>query len=148
MISCDQRYVPFLAKATGSSPAYGAQCIVSIKPDGEPLAGVVFEGYNQQVILAHIWIAQGTKPEREWLAAIFDYPFNRLRVKKIVGQVKSNNESAMKLDMSFGFKHEATIKDYFEEGVDLNLLTLVREDCRVLNHPRWAKYVELAERAT
>ncbi len=107
---------------------------------------MVYDCYNGAGITAHLWIAEGKVPSREWYAAIFDYPFNRLRVKKISGQVASTNVAACKLDERMGFVREAVIKDYIVGG-DLIVYTMTRDQCRILNSPRWSPVVHKVEAA-
>lgn len=144
-IDCSNLYLPFLCHKLAYSPTALAQSIVYIG-DGKPLAGVVYDNYNGSSVSAHIWIAEGVVPSRTWLAAIFDYPFRRLGVRKIVGQVDSKNSKALRLDERFGFVEEARIKGFFADS-DLVLYTLTEADCRVLNSPRWGKVVDLVSRA-
>ena len=61
----------------------------------------------------------------------FDYPFNQLGVKKLIGQVPSSNLKALEFDKKLGFKEEARISDVFPDG-DLIVLSMRREDCRWL----------------
>ncbi len=143
-IDCTTLYLPFLCKQLGYFPTVLAQCITCVVA-GKPVAGVVYDGYTGKSIAAHIWIAKGVIPSKDWYAAIFDYPFNRLQVHKVVGEVVSNNVSASRLDKHFGFVEEARIKEYSEDG-DLILYTMTRAQCRVLNSPRWAKVTEIVRR--
>jgi RimJ/RimL family protein N-acetyltransferase len=87
------------------------------------------------------------RPLREWYAAIFDYPFNRMGVRKIIGQVNSNNIEAQNLDVNFGFTLEAELKDYYEDGASLLVYTLTRENCKILNSPLWERVVNKMSRA-
>lgn len=146
MIDCRTAYLPFLCKALDYSPGPFANCIVCVREDGRPVAGVIYDGYNGATIMAHIWVDAESTPSREWYAAIFDYPFNRLKVHKIVGQVRSTNEEAMKLDHHFGFELEAVISKFYDTGADLLVYTMTREQCRILNSPAWAKTVDLVSR--
>jgi RimJ/RimL family protein N-acetyltransferase len=143
-IDCTPLYLPLLCRVLDYMPTPWVQCITCVE-DGKAIAGVVYDGFNTTSIGAHIWIDEGAKPHKEWIAAIFDYPFNRLGVKKIVGQVNSRNEEAQKLDEHFGFILEARVTDYFEEG-DLLLYTMTKEQCRILNSPRWAPVVDIIRR--
>lgn len=113
---------------------------------GVPIAGVAYDGYNGHVIMAHIWIDKGRKPSKEWVAAIFDYPFNKLMVRKIVGQVRSSNTAALEIDTHFGFEHEARITDFYDNGDSLEVLTMTRPQCMILNSPLWAKVVDRVAR--
>jgi RimJ/RimL family protein N-acetyltransferase len=139
-------YLPFLAKALDYAPSPLAQCILCTNDDGSPVAGVVYDCYNEQTIHCHIWLDEGRMPMREWWAAIYDYPFNRLGVKKLIGQVKSGNEEAIKLDENMGFVLEAMVRDYYPTGEALLVYTMERHECRILNSPSWAKVCEKVAR--
>jgi len=138
-IDCSHMYLPFLCKALNLTPSATAQCIVCTD-DGKPVAGVVYDGYNVSSISAHIWLDAERVPTREWYAAIFDYPFNRLGVKKIIGQINSNNDEAIRLDKHFGFVEEGRIVDFYDGG-DLVILTMEKDQCRIFNSKAWLSVV-------
>jgi len=130
-----------MCQEIGLMPTPLAQCIMCLR-DGIAIAGAIFEGYNTYTIQTHIWIKDGCITEKEWYAAIFDYPFNQLQVNKLIGQVSSKNEKACKLDEHFGFEVEAVIKDHSPDG-DLLLYTLPRDKCRILNSPKWQRVLKV-----
>lgn len=147
-ISSDTRYLPFICRALQYVPTALAQCIMCVDAQtGYPVAGVVYDNFNGATIHAHIWVDAERKPSRAWMAAIFDYPFNRLGVGKIIGQVNSFNYEAIKLDEHFGFVKEAEVKEYFDTGASLIVYSMKKHQCRVLNSKRWSKTVELVARA-
>ena len=142
-IDCSTVHIPFICAKLLVAPTMFAQCIVCME-DGEPIAGATYDCYTGVSITAHLWIAEGKVPSREWYAAIFDYPFNRLRVKKLGGQVPSTNLPSLRLNRHFGFVEEAVIKDWIQGG-DLVIFTMTKEQCRVLNSPAWKRHVALVE---
>ena len=146
-ITCCTTYLPFLCKALEFTATPLAQCIVCVDENGFPIAGVIYDGYNGAIVHAHIWMDAEKRPLREWYAAIFDYPFNRMGVRKIIGQVNSNNIEAQNLDVNFGFTLEAELKDYYEDGASLLVYTLTRENCKILNSPLWERVVNKMSRA-
>lgn len=140
VLTCSTTYVPFLCQRLGFAASPMSQCIVCADAEtNEPIAGVVYDNYNGATIHAHIWIAEGKKPSREWYYAIFDYPLVQLKVSKIIGQVNSKNKSAMKLDSHFGFVLEAEITEYYDDGGSLLVYTMKKEQCRILNSKSWQK---------
>lgn len=143
VITTDQRYMPLMCRLLDYTPTPHAVTIVCADAEnGQPVAGVVYDGYNGSIIHAHIWADPERMASREWWAAIFDYPFNRCNVKKIVGQVKSSNTDAIKLDEKLGFVKEAEVTDYYPDGDSLLAYTMTREQCRVLNSKAWAEVVQ------
>lgn len=96
--------------------------------------------------MAHIWVCEGKRPSRDWFGAIFDYPFNRLGVYKIIGQVSSANLDARKLDEHFGFRLECEIEGFYKGGHNLMVYTMTRGQCRVLTSHTWAKVTDRVSR--
>lgn len=146
-ISTNTMYLGFLGQMLEYVPSARAQCIVCVENGtGAPIAGVAYDGYNGHIIMAHIWVDKGRKPSKEWIAAIFDYPFNKLGVHKIIGQVRSSNMAALEIDKHFGFEFEARISNFYDNGDNLEVLTMTREQSMVLNSPKWAKVVDRVSR--
>lgn len=104
---------------------------IGYEKDGKIIAGVLYEGYNGKSVAMHV-AGEGNWLSREYLWAVFHYPFEVLKAEKILGLVSSANEKAMKLDIGLGFVHEATVKDACKDG-DLNILTMTRDQCRWLS---------------
>lgn len=147
-ITSHQAYLQFLCKELKYTPSPLAQHITCVDAKtGRPIAGVVFDAYNGATVMAHIWVEDGERPSREWYAAIFDYPFNRLGVYKIVGQVNSANSGARKLDEHLGFVLECKVEGFYEGGDDLLVYTMKREQCRILNSSLWASVYNKVARA-
>lgn len=146
-ISSNLLYLPFLGQMLEYVPSHRAQCIMCVdEATGTPIAGVAYDGYNGHIIMAHIWIDKGRKPSKEWIAAIFDYPFNKLGIAKIIGQVRSSNHAALEIDKHFGFELEARIEDFYDNGDSLEVLTMRRDQCMILKSPKWAKVVDRVSR--
>lgn len=109
---------------------------IGYEQDGNIIAGVIYEGYNGRSVAMHV-AGEGNWLSREYLWAVFHYPFEVLKVVKIVAGVSSSNVKAMKLDLALGFIIEATIKDAAKDG-DLNILTMTKDQCSWLKRRRYA----------
>lgn len=146
-ISSAAIYLQFMCQKLNYCPTANAQTIVCVEmATGKPLAGVIYDAYNGATIMAHIWVDSEATPSRDWFAAIFDYPFNRLGVYKIVGQVNSANSDAIKLDTHFGFELECRVRGFYEGGGDLMVYTMTRDQCRILTSPLWSKVIDRVSR--
>jgi len=99
--------------------------------DGELVAAVMYDNYTGPSVSMYSRIDCPTKLSRSWYRAIFDYPFNHLKVKAIRAMVSSANKKAQQLDEHVGFKIEAWIEDYFEDG-DGIMYVLRPEHCRFI----------------
>jgi hypothetical protein len=113
--------------------------VVSRSRDGKLLGGVIFTGYTVASISIHVagfaprWINNNML----WIS--FNYPFEQLKVSKLIAQVPSRNRKALDFDLKLGFKQEAIVADLYPDGEDLLILSMRREDCRWLKlKPRGA----------
>ncbi len=107
--------------------------VISREVDGECVGGVIYNGYAPNgSICMHMagfnkhWI------NRDMLWVCFDYPFNRLRVKKIFANMPASNAEAISMNRRFGFLREFSVKDVFEDG-DLIVMDMYKHECKWLN---------------
>ena len=107
------------------------QCIGQIK-DGNLVAVVGFNNFMPNACQMHIGSVGEDWMSRDLLWAAFDYPFKKLGVKVILGQICADNTEALKLNRHLGFKVVAEIPDAHMDG-DLVIMAMRKEDCRFLN---------------
>lgn len=133
MIVFGEHVCRWVAERTGGTYYSGAGQGIGLERDGELVAGVLYEAFNGRSVHGHL-ASDGTRRwmTREYLAFCFAYPFDQLKVNKIIGLVDSNNADALRLDAALGFIHEATLKDAGRTG-DLLILTMTRAQCRFLD---------------
>lgn len=103
--------------------------------DGKLVCGIVYDGYTGSSIAMHSRCDDPRRVSREWLFAIFDYPFNQLKVKRVSGLVSAANLKAQKVNEHLGWKRETTLADYFPDG-DGIVYIMRREDCRWLGYTK------------
>lgn len=118
----------------GHSPEH--ETAIGLERDGQIIAGVIYERWNGRSIVAHIAI-EG-RVTAAFIAAIFDYPFNRCGVQKIICPITTDNERSIRLAKNMGFREEARIADAAPTG-DLLLFTLPKNNCRFLGAPFFGK---------
>lgn len=118
----------WLCSRVGGTYTGEGQYIALIK-DGQIIACVGYDNYNGSSIRMHV-AGEGKKwMTREYLRICFWYPFEQLKVKKIIGLVDSTNKQALNFDKHLGFIEEHVIKEAGQIG-DLHILTMTREQCR------------------
>lgn len=99
--------------------------------EGKVVAGILYDGFTGASIAMHSRVDCPEKVQREWLFAIFDYPFNELKVKRVTALVPADNEKAIRTNEHLGWKYETVLKDYFP-GCDGLVYVMRKEDCRWL----------------
>ena len=128
MLTWDNQLVgPWVSKIVDTSLCDRMSSLGWLNSEGKLTAGVVYDHYTFASIAATIAI-EGTI-NRQFLRAIFDYPFNQLRVKKVVAYVAESNLRSIRFLKKAGFKREAVLKDIYEDG-DMYVYTMTREQCR------------------
>lgn len=102
---------------------------IGYEREGKLIAGVVYDEFNGANVNMHV-AAEGTNwLARNYLRAVFGYPFNQLKVKRVTGLVASTNQRALDFDLHLGFTVEAVLKDAHPDG-DLIVLVMRPESCR------------------
>lgn len=105
---------------------------IGLERHGEIIAGVVYENYTGPNIFAHIAGIPGRRwMTRNFLYAIFHYPFVRLGVERITAPVEACNFDALRLNRNFGFENEAVLRGAMPSG-DLILMVMWKQNCRFL----------------
>lgn len=97
-----------------------------------PVAATFYEGCNGASILMHVAGEGKDWLNREFLWFSFYYPFEQLKLKKIICSVDSTNVDCVKFVEHIGFDLEATLKDASPKG-DLRIYTMIRENCKWLS---------------
>ena len=95
--------------------------------DGTIVAGVVYDHFTGASIMATMAV-DNAHTVKEFLWAIFDYPFNQLGVGKILVNVEEANPDSLRMLRKMGFIKEAYIEGVFPSGAMI-IMSLVRENC-------------------
>lgn len=121
----------WLCERTGGTYTGEGQYIGLVE-DGQIIACVGFEDYNGSSIRMHV-AGEGKRwLTREYLRFCFWYPFEQLKVKKVIGLVDSSNEQALRFDRHLGMIEEGRIKDAAPNG-DLIIMTYTKQQCKYLD---------------
>lgn len=99
--------------------------------NGEIRAVVVYCGFYGKSCMIHVGSEGQHWATKDFLKKVFEYPFNTLKLKVIIGTVAGSNEKALKLDRHLGFREVAVIPDAHDDG-DLVILEMRPADCRFL----------------
>jgi len=99
---------------------------------GRMKGGVVFSGYVGAAIMVHMAGDESNWATRDFLWMVFDYAFNQLGVRKLLGTVAATNTRALAIDLRMGFHIEARLRDVLPDGGDLLVLVMDRADAKWL----------------
>ena len=133
MIVTDTRAIaPWIMQRAECSIASDATTIGWVNSEGILTAATMYEHWTGPTVTATIAIEPGTVVAKEFIAAIFAYPFDQLKCKQILAFVAEENVASIAFLERCGFKVTATVPDVFEGDEAMRIYCLKREDCRFL----------------
>jgi RimJ/RimL family protein N-acetyltransferase len=121
---------PWVSEKTGGTWCAGRGQAIGKLTDGKLVAGVLYEDFNGANVVCHI-AGKGQWADRRFLAVIFDYPFNQLKVRRITVPVDGKNIKSQKLVEHMGFVLESRLEQATLDS-DLLLYRLFKDDCKYL----------------
>lgn len=104
---------------------------IGLEKDGEVIAGVMYDHYTGASITATIAKAPDAILTREFMWAIFDYPFNQLGCNMIVAYVEEHNHKSVAFLRKAGFQHTAEVPGVYPDGA-MHIYTMTKAQCRWL----------------
>lgn len=94
--------------------------------NGEIVMGVIFNNYNTASIHMHIALKEGERFSPTFIAAIMDYPFRQLGLKRITGLIAEDNVASRRFAEKLGAKFEGVLQDALPSG-NLVMYGLLKE---------------------
>lgn len=96
-------------------------------------AVVVYNNYQPACSIdIHCASAGGKWLTRPFLAAVFRYPFEQLKVRRVTARIGADNPGAERFLRHLGFMHEGTIRKAWGPNTDLLVFGLLKDECRFL----------------
>lgn len=130
MIILDTRVVaPWVMERANCSISSDCQTIGQIS-EGALVAGVMFEHYTGSCVVGTIAVEPGYAMSREFVRAIFDYPFRQLDCDQMLAYVSASNSRSKSLLEHMGFGLVATVPGVYPE--DMQIYLMKRDQCRFL----------------
>lgn len=104
---------------------------LGLEDGGELVAAAVFTNWSPPSITGHIasdgskkWLTKG------FLRAMFDYPFNQLKCKRITAPIAEQNIDAQRFVEKLGFRLEGRLRKAMLDGTDRLIYGMLREECK------------------
>lgn len=103
---------------------------IGLLENGRIIGGVVYTMYTGNGIMMNV--AGGYKGwiNRAFLRAAFAYPFKQLGCTRVSGLVRADNYAAQQFDERLGFKREGLVRRGDDDGTDLIMYGMLREECK------------------
>lgn len=95
------------------------------------LGGVLFQAYTEESIAIHMAGFTPTWVNRDMLWAAFHYPFEQLKVARVLGQVPEDNTAAIEINLKLGFKEVVRVPGVYRGGAAV-VFSMEKDECRWL----------------
>ena len=128
MLVTGQGVVEWVARQTNEYGNFGAAVGIGWKKN-DLIAGVVFNDYNGPNINIHCAGIGRKWLTKDFLWAVFDYPFRQVKAKRITGLVGEGNKDSRRFIEHVGFHLETRLKNAHPTG-DLLVYVMFKEECR------------------
>ena len=99
--------------------------------DGKLIAVVGYNSFLPNSCQMHIASTDVLWPTKDFLFAVFDYPFNKLKVKVIIAPICKGNVKPFNMCRKLGFEQVADIPYGHPDG-DLIVVAMKRNQCKWL----------------
>ena len=120
----------WLSEAGKYDYSQNTACIGQEK-DGKLIAVVGYSNFLPNSCQMHIASTDVLWPTKDFLFAVFDYPFNKLEVKVIIAPICKGNVKPLNMCRKLGFEQVADIPYGHPDG-DLIVVTMKRNQCKWL----------------
>ncbi len=112
----------------GWAPLFQEQCYCIGYKDEKIRCVVAYEQYTGGSISAHIFSDNSKKwVKRKFIKAILDYPFEYLKVNKVISAISSNNKNILLFCKKFGFTLDYVYEKCGDNQSDLLIVSLDKE---------------------
>ena len=119
----------FRANNKGKYPD-GTACI-GVEKDGELIGMAAYNNVTPVLCQFHVTSKTPYWVTRDLLYKMFDYPFNKLKVKVILAPICKDNEKSLNFGRKLGFRQVADIPYAHPDG-DLIVMAMKRDQCKWL----------------
>jgi RimJ/RimL family protein N-acetyltransferase len=128
----DERIIRWVGEKVDEDE-FGKAVGIGLEEDGELIAGVVFNMYTGPSISMHVAAVPGRRwMTKEYLFRCFAYPFLQLNCRRITGLVRADNFVAQKFDEHLGFRREGLLREACDDGTDMILYGMLKNECRFI----------------
>lgn len=112
-------------------------CIAKIDDSYSTLGGVLYEKWRKGgSVEVHFAAVRKGWVSRTLLWMAFDYPFNQLECRKVIGFTPSSKVDVLAILRRVGFMEETFIADVFPDGSGMTVSSMYKRDCKWLIPPK------------
>lgn len=108
--------------------------IIALDENNRPLGGCVFENWTYTGGEIHVIVTNSLVLRHRFIEEMLTYFFKTCDRKVLFCTILSSNEKCLKFVRHIGFTEVSRIKEGYDEGVDLVIHELRRENCEWIEH--------------
>lgn len=120
-----------MAREIHVNPSHDLQAILWVNAETKMVEWVVgFNAFLGKTCQMHVVNLTGKSTPRKLIWAAFHYAFVVCGLSMVFGILNSNNERAVEYDKKLGFKEVNRFPEAHDDGGDIVVLQMKRDDCR------------------
>ena len=105
---------------------------IGLQRDGVLIGGCVYNFYTvSDIAISVASDGSGHWLTRDFLRAVFGYPFNQLKVRRLTSYIASRNAASLRFNAKLGFTTEGILRHALPDD-DLILRGMLRSECRYI----------------
>ena len=150
VVGRDEEIARWVRHQLPEHPDFGPCTAIGVTEDNRLIAGAVYHNFHDHQGHKFVEVSViATEPRccnRRVLRALFRYPFEQLRVRRLQTTVAKRNKRARRLVMRLGFRYEGTGREAWFSGGDACIYSMLPQECGWLKENNIGKVFE-SERA-
>lgn len=136
LYSCDDWVKNWVSERIEGNPDFGLCNALGVMMDGKLIAGIVYHNYIEspygKPISVEISMAaiDPRWANRYTLRKLFEHPFIGLKVERVQVSTPVESKGVRKINEKLGFKYEGTGRKAHFLGGDVDVLSMLKHECR------------------
>lgn len=110
-----------------------ADVSIALAKDDELVGGVIYKEFTGESLRMSAHAFRSNWGTRDFLWAVFDYPFNQLGVPRVYTHCRASRLDVIEFDHRLGFKDVAVLPGVYMGDVAAIVMKMERAECRWLN---------------
>lgn len=119
-----ERVGAWVADQVGQAATWGSFYAMGAEVDGELVAGIVFNNFNDSSATSHFAVSKPTKLFIQLLDHCYAYAFEKNGLLRLTGLINADNWKSLRLSTHIGFEPESVMRKAGNGGTDIIVLAL------------------------
>lgn len=103
---------------------------IGLRRGGQLIAGALFVDLNRCNVWVHVAVRAAFGMTRGFVTRCLVYAFVTCGVQRVSAMIAASNRASLRIARKLGFQEEASLKGAAQDGGDVLVMALWRQECR------------------